>query len=201
VLVFISDLHFVDGSAGEHNIPTAAVNYFFDHLVAIAHKDTQRNRIEEINIVLLGDIFDLLRTEYWLDRDENETPWGNSEEAIEPHALTIFDAIHNHRSENMDNPQTFELLGDRLHDLKTSCNLTKDPEFIYLPGNHDRLCNKYSSLRQLNSGTWRDRYFQSKVDGSFIAWKNMTYVIFYTKEERTTDFPVFETWTGALKTG
>ena len=28
----------------------------------------------------------------------------------------------------------------------------------------------------------------------------MTYVIFYQEGERDTPFPVFETWTGALKT-
>jgi hypothetical protein len=28
----------------------------------------------------------------------------------------------------------------------------------------------------------------------------MTYVIFYKEGERETGFPVFETWTGALKT-
>jgi hypothetical protein len=28
----------------------------------------------------------------------------------------------------------------------------------------------------------------------------MTYVIFYKEDERSTGFPVFETWTGALKT-
>lgn len=148
MLVFISDLHFVDGTAGEHNIPTQAVNYFFNHLEAIANKDSQKGRIEELNIVFLGDVFDLLRTEYWLDREEDETPWGNNEEAIETHALTIFDSIVTHQHEDMDNPQTFELLRKRIRDLKSICNLTKDPELIYIPGNHDRLCNKYSSLRQ-----------------------------------------------------
>jgi len=52
----------------------------------------------------------------------------------------------------------------------------------------------------LNTGTWRGRYFKATQDDSFIAWKNMTYVIFYQEGERGTPFPVFETWTGALKT-
>ena len=60
MLVFISDLHFVDGSAGEHNLSPRAFEYFFDDLVAIATKPS--NEIKEIKIVLLGDIFDLLRT-------------------------------------------------------------------------------------------------------------------------------------------
>jgi UDP-2,3-diacylglucosamine pyrophosphatase LpxH len=52
----------------------------------------------------------------------------------------------------------------------------------------------------LNTGTWRGRHFKATQDDSFIAWKNMTYVIFYQEGERGTPFPVFETWTGALKT-
>lgn len=52
----------------------------------------------------------------------------------------------------------------------------------------------------LNTGTWRGRYFKSTADDSFISWKNMTSVIFYQSGERDAPFPVFETWTGALKT-
>ena len=52
----------------------------------------------------------------------------------------------------------------------------------------------------LNTGTWRGRHFKATQDDAFISWKNMTYVIFYQKGERGTPFPVFETWTGALKT-
>ena len=52
----------------------------------------------------------------------------------------------------------------------------------------------------LNTGTWRGRFYRTTQDNSFIGWKNMTYVIFYKEDERGTGFPVFETWTGALKT-
>ena len=38
MLVFISDLHFIDGTAGKHNIKPKAFDYFFDDLVAIAGK-------------------------------------------------------------------------------------------------------------------------------------------------------------------
>ncbi|MFA5112655.1 MAG: hypothetical protein WC443_14680, partial [Desulfobaccales bacterium] len=52
----------------------------------------------------------------------------------------------------------------------------------------------------LNSGTWRGRYYKSSQDDSFIPWKSMTYIIFYKPGERDNPYPVFETWTGALKT-
>ena len=64
MLVFVSDLHFVDGTAGEHNVPTAAFEIFLEDISWAANRliDDGRN-VEEIKIVFLGDICDLLRTE------------------------------------------------------------------------------------------------------------------------------------------
>ncbi len=145
MLVFISDLHFVDGTAGEHNPPTKAFEYFFDDLVSISSKES--NQIKEIKIVLLGDIFDLLRTEKWFPFGENERPWGLEEAAIENHANEILDAILK------KNGQTFQAIRDGVKGLKdrcqqfVQCRLESAPRLFYIPGNHDRLINKYSSLR------------------------------------------------------
>lgn len=147
MLIFISDLHFVDGTAGEHNPPTKAFEYFFDDVVSIASKES--NEIKEIKIVLLGDVFDMLRTEKWFPYDVNERPWGNDEAAIEQNALDIFNAITSHS----ENSKTFPLIRDGLKGLKdrcgrvAQCKLESEPRLIYIPGNHDRLVNKYSSLR------------------------------------------------------
>jgi UDP-2,3-diacylglucosamine pyrophosphatase LpxH len=142
MLVFISDLHFVDGSAGEHNLSHRAFEYFFEDLVAIAKKPS--NEIKEIKIVLLGDIFDLLRTTNWFGYPVNERPWGTDERAIEVHALTLFDAI----AEHPENRQTFQLFRQRVADLHSECGLDAEARLFYRPGNHDRLCNSYQSLRQ-----------------------------------------------------
>jgi UDP-2,3-diacylglucosamine pyrophosphatase LpxH len=142
MLVFISDLHFVDGSAGEHNLFPRAFEYFFDDLVAIANKPS--NEIKEIKIVLLGDIFDLLRTTNWFGYPVSERPWGNDEQAIEVHALTLFDAIADHP----ENRQTFQLFRQGVADLQSRCGLEAGARLFYRPGNHDRLCNRYQSLRQ-----------------------------------------------------
>jgi len=142
MLVFISDLHFVDGSAGQHNLPPRAFEYFFDDLTAIANKPS--NHIKEIKLVLLGDIFDLIRTENWFDYPVDERPWGSNEHAIEVHALTLFDAI----TEHPENSQTFQLLRQGMTDLQMKCDLATEPTLSYLPGNHDRLVNRYSSLRK-----------------------------------------------------
>ena len=73
MLVFISDLHFADGTAGEHNIRPKAFEYFFQDLIGIA--EDERNAIKEIKLVFLGDIFDLLRTWDWFKHPPSERPW------------------------------------------------------------------------------------------------------------------------------
>ena len=142
MLVFISDLHFVDGTAGEHNLSSRAFEYFFDDLAAIAKKAS--NKIKEIKLVFLGDIFDLLRTEKWFDYPVDERPWGTQEQAIETNAQTIFDAIKNHA----ENDKSFQIVRQGIPNLQARCNLQSAPTVIYLPGNHDRLCNRYVSLRK-----------------------------------------------------
>jgi UDP-2,3-diacylglucosamine pyrophosphatase LpxH len=142
MLVFISDLHFVDGTAGEHNLSSRAFEYFFDDLAAIAKKAS--NKIKEIKLVFLGDIFDLLRTEKWFDYPVDERPWGTREQAIETNAQTIFDAIKNHA----ENDKSFQIIRQGIPNLQARCNLQSAPTVIYLPGNHDRLCNRYVSLRK-----------------------------------------------------
>jgi len=139
MLIFISDIHFVDGTAKE-NVSYDAFVLFFESIASKCEWLKRDGRkIKEIKIVFLGDIFDLLRTEMWFSYPVDERPWGNKEDKIEEHANKIFEAIIK------ANERTFELLGGELKDrFKLPC----EPERIYIPGNHDRLCNKYQSLRE-----------------------------------------------------
>ena len=153
MLIFISDLHFVDGTAGEHNIPWLAFEYFFEDLVSIATRPTNKGKIQEIKIVLLGDIFDLLRTEAWVEPiPEDQRPWGSMDKEIEDNALAIINKIVTHKNEDkgVDNAKALELLRTRLQKLKEQCKLVYSPILEYIPGNHDRLVNKpeYKRLRK-----------------------------------------------------
>ena len=140
MLVFLSDLHFVDGTAGEHNVPIEAFEIFLEDISWAANRLVDDGiNVEEIKIVFLGDIFDLLRTEKWFPYPEAERPWGTNEKKIEAHAKTILDSI------SRKNKATFDLLGG---ELKSKFDFPLEPERIYVPGNHDRLCNKYVSLRK-----------------------------------------------------
>jgi UDP-2,3-diacylglucosamine pyrophosphatase LpxH len=139
MLVFISDLHFVDETAGKHNIAAEAFRIFFQDIAGnVERYKKTKKKVQEIKIVFLGDIFDLLRTEAWFGHPVNERPWGTREDKIEAHAEAIFDTIISRNS------KTFDLLKNS---LKKEFSLPFEPERIYIPGNHDRLCNKYPKLR------------------------------------------------------
>jgi UDP-2,3-diacylglucosamine pyrophosphatase LpxH len=142
MLVFISDLHFVDGTAGKHNINPKAFDYFFQDLQGII--DDERNAIQEVKVVFLGDIFDLLRTWNWFGYPVSERPWGSpdQEAALKVHAETIFDAI----AEDDDNKSSLQIIRDNLAQIGDNF---PDLEVLYFPGNHDRLVNQWpDSLRK-----------------------------------------------------
>ena len=140
MLVFVSDLHFVDGTAGEHNVPTDAFRIFLEAIRLAAERRREEGcPVDNIRIVFLGDIFDLLRTEQWFLVPISERPWGSNAKKIEERANRIFDDI------TVKNRQTFDLLGSSLVD---AAGFHVEPERIYVPGNHDRLCNRYASLRK-----------------------------------------------------
>ena len=136
MLLFISDLHFVDETAGKHNVPAMTFKRMLKDLKRYGGKPS------EIKIVFLGDIFDLNRSTYWLELDESERPWGdleNKKKQIEQHANHILDSIL------AKNQSTFNLLQGS---LKKQFGFPVEPERVYIPGNHDRLCNLFPSLRK-----------------------------------------------------
>jgi len=168
MLVIISDLHFVDGTAGEHNVPVNAFHIFFENLKSAAERLKKKKReVKEIKIVFLGDIFDLLRTEEWFEPlPEDERPWGTKKAKIKQHANDIFNKIIH------ANKATFTLLSGS---LTKEFGFHVEPERIYIPGNHDRMCNKYPDLREkvcknlgiTFNGTPFDHYFQDTEYGVF----------------------------------
>ena len=79
MLVVISDLHLIDGTAGQHN-PRQDLfgEVFLNWLPELA----QNRGAKEFKVLLLGDIVDLVRTERWLDKKEDGSdtnlPWGQN---------------------------------------------------------------------------------------------------------------------------
>lgn len=159
MLIIISDLHFVDGSAGDHNLPYEAFDsVFLSDITSLAVK----NEAKEIKVLLLGDIFDLIRTRYWLnDVPVAERPWGqkglqdvedvlggkvvNQSSPTMRHCENILAAIMGH-SEVKKVLELFTNLREKITELEPGL-MNVPIEVLYVPGNHDRMVNLYPSLR------------------------------------------------------
>ncbi|MCZ7669991.1 MAG: hypothetical protein M5U34_23870 [Chloroflexi bacterium] len=75
MLVVISDLHFVDGTSGNHNLPAKAFEQvFMSGIVGLALK----NKATELKLLLLGDIPDLIRTTQWFEEEPDDRLWGKN---------------------------------------------------------------------------------------------------------------------------
>lgn len=133
MIIVISDLHLMDGSAGAHHVEPGVFRTTFTDLSAHAREANAR----DLQLVFLGDVFDLVRSERWFEYSLDERPWGAapSEEA----AVAVMEAVA------AENAETFEILSGSLVD---QFDFPVEPERVYVPGNHDRLCNLYPSLRR-----------------------------------------------------
>ena len=167
MLVAISDIHFVDGTAGEHNLPFGAFNsVFLSDICALASEKDAK----EVKVLLLGDIVDLIRSTKWFDVKPEDRPWGKrglsdiprprKRSVTEKQCLKILGQA-SQRSLGKEKPpsslpkdtvlyknwKTFKLFRELRSHLSESCGREIPVEIIYIPGNHDRLCNLYPSVR------------------------------------------------------
>jgi UDP-2,3-diacylglucosamine pyrophosphatase LpxH len=87
MLIIISDIHLTDGSSGS-TVHQGAFRVFRERLRALAYAASWRaggkyKPIEECDVVLLGDVLDLLRSSAWLKPPDGATasirPWDTSE--------------------------------------------------------------------------------------------------------------------------
>ena len=164
MLVVISDLHFTDGTSGEHNLPVEAFKeVFLPHIVALARS----KKATELKLLLLGDIPDLVRSEQWFEEEPADRPWGENGlrdipnpqpgSWVEQRCLKIlgrFPSDGRRASvpentilyKNWDTLALFRGLQKTMQ--KVLPGLAPIPvDIIYVAGNHDRLCNLYPSVR------------------------------------------------------
>jgi UDP-2,3-diacylglucosamine pyrophosphatase LpxH len=158
MLVVISDLHLVDGTAGGKNLtPEAFREVFLCDINSLA----EHNKAKEIKIVLLGDTIDLLRTKKWSEAKLEDRPWGlkgladldrNPEIARESDTARQCSATENICMDILReiirvNRPIFEFFKTIKREFPS---IEEDRvELIYVPGNHDRLVNYYPSLREI----------------------------------------------------
>lgn len=143
MLVLVSDLHVTDGTTANNVNPEA-----FDLLGAEIVDAATRRGAREVHLVLLGDILDLVRTDYWHRHaiPMSRRPWGgvldpstgmNADRAgIEAQFQAILAAI-------LASP-TAQALGAMLSSLATG---PAPFRVTYVVGNHDRVLWNFPSLR------------------------------------------------------
>jgi UDP-2,3-diacylglucosamine pyrophosphatase LpxH len=121
MLVLVSDVHLVDRPSPS----SRQSGKLMEKLAELAAKSADRGW-DPLTVAFIGDIFDLLHSQKWLDLDLR--PWERPTNAHRNLVRGIYRGI------KAANPAFFQ----GLEDLKSSY---PDTEFHYIPGNHDRALN------------------------------------------------------------
>ncbi|MDB4285664.1 hypothetical protein N9933_00010 [bacterium] len=88
MLIIISDLHLSDGTSGKTISPNA-FRIFRERVRDMAYEASWRTNgdgiryykpIEKIDIILLGDILDIIRSRKWIDENHNIRPWDSPQD-------------------------------------------------------------------------------------------------------------------------
>jgi UDP-2,3-diacylglucosamine pyrophosphatase LpxH len=120
VLLFVSDLHLSDSrKRSVFDFPA------FERVVQETVRDAVELRADRLTLVLLGDIFELLKSAEWLH--EKRRPW-QAPDTIADIVTTIMNRVID------ENPEFFELLGKL-------CSEHPFFSVVFVPGNHDRVLN------------------------------------------------------------
>jgi UDP-2,3-diacylglucosamine pyrophosphatase LpxH len=162
MLVVISDLHLNDGSAAPENISAKAFAIWMKDVLALA----KHNKAKELVFLYLGDMVDLLRTEYWfypkpgepLGTQAGETfpleqrPWGDREINQHPDQLSPAcraRAIEILRKICQEASGQLAYLRGEADGIESELDALGIPvRRFYIPGNHDRLCWVDPTIRQ-----------------------------------------------------
>lgn len=144
MLVIFSDIHITDESTAVNVVPEA-----YEILFEEIKDNANYKKAKEVRIVLLGDIIDLVRTDYWLKLPLNERPWNgsldsytgmNTNPAVEKHFKRLLTDI-------LETKSGISFI-KMLNDIKKS--VINGPVIVtYVIGNHDRAFNNYDSLKLL----------------------------------------------------
>lgn len=186
MLVAFSDLHLSDETTSV-NVHQDAFKRILKNLIVVnrdKERDRSTTRIKEIIIVLLGDIFDFVRTDYWLDENNlkpEERPWNgslnkstgmNEDKNLEKHYSKVLDGIFNTESS----------IGffETLNTIKESSSIPVN--IVYVVGNHDRVLNNFPSLK--------DRIAE-KLDRYSYKLKGKEDEIKFVNEYRNDDYALF----------
>ncbi len=148
MLVLVSDLHLTDGSTALNVSPEAFTLLQRQiKLMASEHKAT------EVHVVLLGDIFDLVRTDYWHQNfsgsNINQRPWRgkldpktgmNQDADLQKQYVDVLECVLKTKAS--------QALVGMLNGLAQQLRLEK-VKLTYVRGNHDRMFINFPALEDL----------------------------------------------------
>jgi len=147
MLVIISDLHLTDGSSGT-TIDPDAFRIFRERLADLAWAASDRRinneniykPVDEIHLLLLGDILDVIRSTKWLDGDIR--PWSGQDSRFIEKVRDITDAILQHNVTALSILRSLHEDGIRVPKVRDGhpCSVEKqriDVHTYYMVGNHD----------------------------------------------------------------
>ena len=151
MLVIISDLHLTDGTSGE-TIRSGAFRAFRESIRELAYDGSWRTDdkyvpVERIDIVLLGDILDVIRSTQWCGAPPEVRPWGDQNDPHFPRMVQdITSAVIKNNSESLavlrslHNPEIISLPPQAPGGgvaTKTSERVPVPVRIHYMVGNHD----------------------------------------------------------------
>jgi UDP-2,3-diacylglucosamine pyrophosphatase LpxH len=144
MLVVFSDTHISDGSTAR-NVHASAFALLCDEIVSAA----KAKGAIEVHVVLLGDILDLVRTDYWhRTTTPAQRPWGGD---LDPATAMNRDSARNQAQFEavlagiLATPEAKALI----QVLNGLTGLTGLPTYVtYVIGNHDRVFNNFPLLQQ-----------------------------------------------------
>ncbi|MGD0339586.1 MAG: hypothetical protein ABSB78_12455 [Bacteroidota bacterium] len=149
MIVLISDVHLTDESTAR-NVHRSAFEILEDEIISNVES---KKDINEIKVVLLGDIFDLVRTDYWLRKNiaPADRPWNGiinpstgmngNKEKVEDQFNKILEGIF-----DTDACKSFFAMLNNVAKRAKKYNV-RDTSVTYVVGNHDRAFNNFESLK------------------------------------------------------
>lgn len=169
MLVIVSDLHLTDDTSGE-TIKEGAFRIFRERLRDMAigaswRADKKYRPIKRLDLLLLGDILDVIRSSRWLDDDTR--PWSDrNSAAFKSKVAAITDAILQHNAESLaclkalGDPKVFSIPREAEDGPSRTAGRTLNADgqvpiethVHYLIGNHDwffgLLGREYDDIRK-----------------------------------------------------
>lgn len=135
MLVIISDLHLDDHSLSVEPISSDMVQYFRYNISRILREKKIFEKPKPLELCLLGDCLDILRSSRWHDAGVNVRPWSAPSRTQEDMVNKILTSIL------QANRDVFVELKKLLGDY--------DSKVVYVLGNHDQLLGVYESAQRL----------------------------------------------------